>query len=1381
MYRKQLFCIAVTIFSSVSAMADDRTGPAIEKWGDKRMPVISGLSLWFDASKLSDAQLGSGRNPLQTGDPIEVWPDASGHHRDLTQKQTKAQPQFRPSGDFQAVYFDSNDRHLLRSGLGQTLKQTTIFIVSATYSNPDAFSAWLSMSEVSRNDYETGLNIDQGVGNPPAMQLVNIEGAGNGGLLNLLQGSVPYGHVTRMCVTSAPGKGGTALWINGKRHGTRDRAENSVIHFDEFVLGARRYTHGGPPEPRGFLHADIAELLVYDRSLSNDERAAVERYLEMKYGAIAPLPVPGISQGKSLERVVTPPAIQVLLPGFAAQQLPIDLTNINNILYRPDGKLVALGYDGNVWLLSDTNGDGLEDQATLYWESKGQIRSPIGMDLTPPGYKLGNGVFVASKGKCSLLLDTDNDGRGDKEIIVSQGWKELPHNVDALGLAVNPKDGSVYFGLGTTDFTNAYMIGADGKAAYDLQSERGTILRVAPDFKSREIYCTGIRFPVGMRFNRDGDLFCTDQEGATWLSNGNPFDEMLHIQKGRHYGFPPRHPRHLPNVIDEPSTSEYDPQHQSTCGFCFNDPVTKDGPIFGPKEWAGDAFVTGYSRGKLYRTQLAKTKTGYVARNLLFACVSMLPADCCVTPDGGLLVACHSGGPDWGSGPNGRGTLFKIRYSDRDHPQPVLAWAAGPREVRVEFDRPINPALLKESLNEIDVTAGAFVRAGDRFESLWPGYSVVQMQHRSPRRDIKVYSAQLTADHRTLVLATDPVLSNVHYAVTLPAMGRPQSKDTVSGDLPQHPQIDLDFDLTGVQARWTQDNKPVWNGWLPSFDLSAAQHWTAGSAVHDQLWSAMQESGTLTLTTELNLVDMLRPAVQPGSRIDYEWPAETVSATFTSSGPSHLKSLDELGAVSKQSVAIAGSTIRTMPQRGELTAIELKLGPTTLREALNLTASFTTAEDKMARPLLPQRTFLPWVRIGDEVDTAALAVRPKELDGGSWSRGWKLFHDKQNGCAKCHAVQGQGAKIGPDLSNLIHRDYTSVLRDITQPSFAINPDYLASIISLNDGRVLTGVVRTIEGHLHVTDTNGKTIVLAANDVDEMKPSAASIMPEGLLKNLSPEQSRDLLTYLLTSGPSMPRENPGVPRPGPRSIAEVNAILSGALSAPPQWRPLRVVLVAGPKDHGPGEHDYPAWLNAWNELFSIGQNVDVVTAMNWPDKTEFDNADVMVFYQRGEWNAQRAADIDRYLERGGGLVYIHFAVDGQQDAPGFAKRIALAWGAGAKFRHGPLNLHFNHAPEHPVSRGFTVLKMVDESYWNLTGQVPQDRVVSWGDEESRPQPLFWSLEQAKGRVFVSIPGHYSWSFDDPLFRVLLLRGMAWTAKEPVDRFNDLIWPGADVVK
>ena len=61
-------------------------------------------------------------------------------------------------------------------------------------------------------------------------------------------------------------------------------------------------------------------------------------------------------------------------------------------------------------------------------------------------------------------------------------------------------------------------------------------------------------------------------------------------------------------MIDEPSTFDYGPQHQSTCGLSFNEPVKAGGPTFGPAAWAGDAIVTGDSRGKLYRTQLVKTR-----------------------------------------------------------------------------------------------------------------------------------------------------------------------------------------------------------------------------------------------------------------------------------------------------------------------------------------------------------------------------------------------------------------------------------------------------------------------------------------------------------------------------------------------------------------------------------------------------------------------------------------------------------------------------------------------------------------------------------------------------------------------------------------------------
>src|SRR5262249_21697317 len=156
-------------------------------------------------------------------------------------------------------------------------------------------------------------------------------------------------------------------------------------------------------------------------------------------------------------------------------------------------------------------------------------------------------------------------------------------------------------------YDNAYWHDKQGVAHYSTERRRGCLLRISPDGKVTQLH-SGLRYIMSLQFNKLGDLFATDQEGATWVPNGNPFDELLQIpldpqDAARHFGFPPRHPRWLPGVVDEPSVFDYMPQHESTCGFRFNGPAPGRGR-FGPEWWEGDAIVTGESRGKLWRTKL---------------------------------------------------------------------------------------------------------------------------------------------------------------------------------------------------------------------------------------------------------------------------------------------------------------------------------------------------------------------------------------------------------------------------------------------------------------------------------------------------------------------------------------------------------------------------------------------------------------------------------------------------------------------------------------------------------------------------------------------------------------------------------------------------------
>ncbi len=1380
MRRYTLFLPHLALIASlpmaVPALGQDRPGNLVEdraavkpleSWADPGLKVTRGLVLWLDAGRLNAARKAHGRAEISDLARVGIWYDGSGNGRHVAQLRPEAQPVYVEG----ALRFDGEKSFLERAGAAARLEDLTLFIVAAPFANVGGFRAFLAVHEQGEVDFRSGVTVDLGGASTMNFDMLNVEGEGFVGMQNLLVEPSIFGVVRRMAVTSSPGRSGTKLYVDGRAARMRDRMA-SVLDVDRIIVGARYF--GFPPAIQGFMDGDILQILVYDRVLDDGERNEVEDYLAARTGGKGQITRPRPARsGKPLVAVPNPPPVQMLVPGFAARELPVDLTNINNVKYRADGKLVALSYAGDIDLLSDSDGDGVEDKVERFWENKGSLVAPIGMALMSDQHPSGEGVFVASKGKVSLIVDTDRDGKADKEIIVAQGWKQLPHGVDALGVALD-RAGNVYFGLGTTDFTNAYQVDRAGRAAYDLKDEHGTIQRVSPDFRTREIIATGIRFPVALAFNRQGDLFATDQEGATWLANGNPFDELLHIQPRRHYGFPPRHPSHLPSVIDEPSVFDYGPQHQSTCGLNFNERVNGS-PTFGPAQWTGDALVTGYSRGKLFRTKLVKTPTGYVAQNHLLAVLNMLAADVCISPRGDLVVAVHSGLPDWGSGPAGKGKLYKIEYRDRETPQPVLAWAAGPQDARIAFDRPLDPQQLRNLARSISIEFGTSVRPGDRFESLRPGYEVVLRQMASPRFELPIFSAQISADRLSILLTTAQHREALAYAITLPALRSPNSAKARRGELPQQAAVELGYDLCGAQATWLgASGEESWSGWLPHVDLAVAKAFTAGSAEHDLLWRAINRPGRLTLTTQLDLWNLLRPAVQPGSNTGYSLPDEEVSLEFLGTGPIEL-TVPPAG-VTRSTGEAGHHRLRMTVKPKERKPLRVQLSVLTAPHT-KFDISYTTNEDKRPRALPLRRFLLPWAVVEQGPDAIAERDLP-ELSGGDWGRGRELFYGEQAKCSSCHKVRGRGGEIGPDLSNLVHRDYASVLRDIHTPAAAINPDFIAHVVALADGRVLNGTLRTEGDRLIVGDNTGRQTVVDRAAVEATSPSPISVMPEGLDTALGPEKLRDLLTFLLTDplGAAALEQDGAPPR---RTRAELDAVLKGSTAVQNPKR-IRIVLAGGPKDHGPGEHDYPLWLKRWSALLATDQSITIETANGWPASKQLEKANVIVFYSNNPgWDAAKAALLDRFFERGGGVVLIHYAVDGHEAVPALADRIGLAWQGGkSAFRHGSLEIDFTKS-KHPITRGFEKLRLTDESYWNLVGQTASVEVLGTGIEDGQPRPLFWARQAGQGRVFVSIPGHFTWTFDDPLFRVLILRGIAWTANEPVDRFNELATLGARI--
>ncbi|NQT11718.1 MAG: ThuA domain-containing protein [Planctomycetes bacterium] len=264
------------------------------------------------------------------------------------------------------------------------------------------------------------------------------------------------------------------------------------------------------------------------------------------------------------------------------------------------------------------------------------------------------------------------------------------------------------------------------------------------------------------------------------------------------------------------------------------------------------------------------------------------------------------------------------------------------------------------------------------------------------------------------------------------------------------------------------------------------------------------------------------------------------------------------------------------------------------------------------------------------------------------------------------------------------------------------------------------------------------------------------------------------------------------------LTSATAAIASAAEKPNIERP-HVVLLADEKDHGPagnGLHDYPLWQKRWALLLGgeeasdekqvnlVGPpdesidyrkgspNVQVTAAWHWPSDEQFQTADVIVAYCYLQWTDQRLAQVRRYLQGGGGLVLIHSAT---WTKPEPSDKVAELVGVGGfeLFRHGEVQLDVR-APEHPICAGLpkTITLEDDETYWPPMPIVEGVTVLATSVEEkgkrrSTPraaQPMFWCYELGAGRVFGCVPGHWAQTFDDPVFRKLLLRGIAWAAGE-----------------
>ncbi|MCE2814676.1 MAG: c-type cytochrome [Planctomycetaceae bacterium] len=126
-------------------------------------------------------------------------------------------------------------------------------------------------------------------------------------------------------------------------------------------------------------------------------------------------------------------------------------------------------------------------------------------------------------------------------------------------------------------------------------------------------------------------------------------------------------------------------------------------------------------------------------------------------------------------------------------------------------------------------------------------------------------------------------------------------------------------------------------------------------------------------------------------------------------------------------------------------------------------------------------------------------------------RGKQLFAQH---CAACHKVDNIGVAIGPDISDSRTQTSAQLLVSILDPNRVIDKNYFRITVQMNDGTLHDGIV-VEESAEHVTIKNQQTtgLVLTRREIEAIKPSGLSLMPEGIEAQLDAQAMADLVGYL----------------------------------------------------------------------------------------------------------------------------------------------------------------------------------------------------------------------------------------------------------------------------
>jgi putative heme-binding domain-containing protein len=124
--------------------------------------------------------------------------------------------------------------------------------------------------------------------------------------------------------------------------------------------------------------------------------------------------------------------------------------------------------------------------------------------------------------------------------------------------------------------------------------------------------------------------------------------------------------------------------------------------------------------------------------------------------------------------------------------------------------------------------------------------------------------------------------------------------------------------------------------------------------------------------------------------------------------------------------------------------------------------------------------------------------------------GMRVF---EKSCAACHRLNNTGLAVGPDVSDSRDQTFEKLLVAVLDPNRSIDANYFRYLVRTEDGRILEGLLRDVNSQTVTIANQTGSAVVDRSQIEELKSSGMSLMPEGFEAQIGPDEMNALLWYI----------------------------------------------------------------------------------------------------------------------------------------------------------------------------------------------------------------------------------------------------------------------------